>query len=110
MQTVRKYWGKQPNRAQLNMNWGAINASSVVQISASEYVQVTDPDAGGGFVDADLQRFIGSANVTVANIAPHGPPWDGNQGVTFIVTHDWGEPINIVTDITVQDSQVTIQH
>ncbi|MFJ1764761.1 hypothetical protein ACIOD2_30860 [Amycolatopsis sp. NPDC088138] len=104
-QTVRKYWGLQGNRVALNMNWGAIDASSTVIVSASEYIPETDPDAHGGFTNADHQRFIGAANITVSEIAPHGPPWDGNKGVTFVIQHDWGSPINIVTDITVLDDR-----
>ncbi|GJH22827.1 hypothetical protein CBA19CS22_39815 [Caballeronia novacaledonica] len=36
----------------------------------------------------DEHRFIGSASITVENIAPHGPPFDGNHGVTFVVNVD----------------------
>ncbi|WP_131792644.1 hypothetical protein, partial [Candidatus Protofrankia datiscae] len=102
-QHIRKYWGKRHGRQQLNFNWGAINANSIVHVAASEYLPVTDPDAHGGFVDQNHQRFIGAANVTVSNIAPHGAPWDPNNGVTFVVNVDWPSPIYIVTDITVFD-------
>lgn len=102
-QHVRKYWGPLKGRVPLNFNWGAINANSIVHVAASEYIPESDPDAHGGFADANHQRFIGSANVTVSNIAPHGPPWDANQGVTFVVNVDWPHPIPIVTDITVFD-------
>ena len=47
---------------------------------------------------------MGSASVTVSNISPHGPPYDANHGVTFVVTVDWGSPLDIVTDITVLDA------
>jgi hypothetical protein len=46
-----------------------------------------------------------SSSITVANIAPHGPPYDSNHGVTFVVNVNWGSPLNIVTDITVLDSK-----
>lgn len=90
--TIRKYWGRLHGRALLNYNWSAIDQDSTVVISASEY---TDQHV----------RFIGSANITVANIAPHGPPFDGNHGVTFVVNIGWDSPLNIVTDITVLDDK-----
>jgi hypothetical protein len=73
-QTVRKYWGRQGNRVALNMNWNAVSARSVVAVTASEYIPNTDPDAHGRFAEEDHQRFIGAANITVSQIAPHGPP------------------------------------
>jgi len=90
--TIRKYWGAHKGRVALNYNWPAIDHDSVVLITASEYA--------GNFV-----RFIGAASITVANIAPHGPPYDSNHGVTFVVNVDWGSPINVVTDITVLDDK-----
>ncbi len=54
---------------------------------------------------ADRVRFIGAANISVDNIAPHGPPYDPNHGVTFVVNVDWHSPLNIVTDITVLDAK-----
>ena len=51
-----------------------------------------------------------AANVTVANVAPHGPPFDPNHGVTFIVNVDWGSPLHIVTDITVLDAPIDIEY
>jgi hypothetical protein len=85
-QTIRKYWGAFQGRVALNYNWPAIDQDSVVVVTASEY---TD----------ERVRFIGSASITVANVAPHGPPYDPNHGVTFVVNVDWGSPLNIVTDI-----------
>lgn len=99
-QTVRKYWDPKNGRVTLNFNWDAIQANSVVLVTASEYMAGRP---GEVFQDQDNQRFIGAANITVANIAPHGPPWDPNQGVTFVVNVDWDEPLHIVTDITVLD-------
>jgi hypothetical protein len=40
----------------------------------------------------------------VQNIAPHGPPFDPNHGVTFVVNVDWPNPLTIVTDITLLDN------
>jgi hypothetical protein len=90
--TIRKYWGAFRGRETLNFNWPAIDQDSVVLVTASEY-------------NAERVRFIGAASVTVANIAPHGPPFDPNHGVTFVVNVDWDSPLNIVTDITVLDSK-----
>lgn len=90
--TIRKYWGAVHGRVPLNFNWPVIDQDSVVLITASEY-------------DARRVRFIGAASITVANIAPHGPPYDPNHGVTFVVNVAWGSPLNIVTDITVIDAK-----
>ncbi len=90
-QTIRKYWGALPHgRNSLNLNWPAVDQDSVVVVTASE-------------CNAQHVRFIGAASLTVANIAPHGPPFDGNHGVTFVVNVDWSGPINVVTDITLLD-------
>lgn len=95
-QTVRQYWKALQGRCSLNFNWDAINRDSVVLITASEYSPAgADPN--------QWPRFIGSANISVDNISPHGPPDDPNHGVTFIVTVDWDSPLHIVTDITVLD-------
>jgi hypothetical protein len=96
-QTIRKFWGQFNGRVTFNYNWSAIDHDSVVLISASEYV-VTDPIS-------NEHKFIGSASITVENIAPHGPPFDPNHGVTFVVNVDWGSPLNIVTDITLLDNK-----
>jgi hypothetical protein len=86
-QTIRKYWGAFNGRVTLNYNWPAIDHDSVVVITASEYGN-------------DGVRFVGAASITVANISPHGPPYDPNHGVTFVVNVAWGSPLNLVTDIT----------
>ena len=91
-QTIRKYWGALRGRVTLNYNWPAIDQDSVIMVTASEYSN-------------ERARFIGDASITVANIAPHGPPYDSNHGVTFVVNVDWGSPLNIVTDITLLDSK-----
>jgi hypothetical protein len=100
--TVRKYWGPLKGRESINFNWPPIGANSIVIVTACEYILASAP--GETFIDQNNQRFIGSANVTVSNVAPHGPPWDANNGVTFVVNVDWPNPIRIATDITVLDS------
>jgi hypothetical protein len=85
-----------PGRNVVNLNWGAINADSVVLVSASEYNSNSQMLA-----DGSDQRFIGAADVTVANVTPHGPPFDPNNGVTFVVEVGWGAPLTICTDIAV---------
>ncbi|MFM0222101.1 hypothetical protein [Paraburkholderia dipogonis] len=91
-QTIRKYWNAMQGRCTLNYNWPAIDKDSVVLVTASECT-------------AEHVRFIGSAGITVDNIAPHGPPFDSNHGVTFVVNVDWGAPLNIATDITLLDDK-----
>jgi hypothetical protein len=90
--TIRKFWRPHTGRVTLNYNWPAIDQDSVVLVSVSEY-------------DARHVRFIGAASITVDNIAPHGPPYDNNHGVTFVVSVDWDTPLPIVTDITVLDAK-----
>ena len=68
----------------------------VVLVTVSEY-------------NHDHVRFIGAATIGVSNVAPHGPPFDPNHGVTFVVHVDRDSPLNIVTDITVLDKPVEIQ-
>ncbi|MGC2373213.1 MAG: hypothetical protein WA484_04995 [Solirubrobacteraceae bacterium] len=82
----------------MNFNWSSINANSVVLVTASEYDPQGAPDA-----DGSAQRIVGDALIRVDNIAPHGPPSDRNQGVTFVLEVDWDEPLNVCTDITVLD-------
>jgi papain like cysteine protease AvrRpt2 len=98
MQTCRQYWKNLQGRCRLNFNWQAIDHDSVVLISASEYWS-TDSDPGHS------PRFVGDARVRVHNISPHGPPFDQNHGVTFVVTVDWDAPLHVVTDITVLDAK-----
>ena len=90
--TIRKYWGQHHGRVALNYNWPAIDQDSVVLVTASEY-------------NNQRVRFIGAAPITVSNIAPHGPPYDPNHGVTFVVNVDWASPLNLVTDITLLDNK-----
>jgi len=95
-QTIRHYWGpKGPGLVPLNYNWSLINFDSVVLVTVSEY-KLQDPPS-------DSFRFLGSATISVANISPHGPPYDpnGNHGVSFVVDVDWNTALPIATDITV---------
>ena len=95
--SVRQYWRDLQGRTSLNFNWDAINHDSVVAVTASEF----NPDPND---PSHSPRFVGDATITVENISPHGPPFDGNHGVTFVVNVDWGAPLNVVTDITVLDA------
>ena len=90
--TIRKYWGKFQGRTTLNFNWDAIDHDSTVIVSASEYAD-------------NKVRFIGAATISADNVCPHGPPYDPNHGVTFVVDVAWSAPLNVVTDITVLDSK-----
>ena len=105
-QTCRQYWWNLQGRSRLNFNWNIINHDSVVFISASEYsANPTDP--------RHSPRFVGAANISVENISPHGPPFDTNHGVTFVVNVDYGSPLHVVTDITVLDQppvDIEVQH
>ena len=92
--SVRVYWRMNPGRNVVNLNWYALSADSVVMVSASEY----NPDSQM-LPDSSDQRFVGAASITVDNVTPHGPPFDPNTGVTFVVTVGWNAPLNICTDV-----------
>ena len=90
--TIRKYWGKCQGRATLNFNWDIIDHDSTVIVTASEYAD-------------NKVRFIGAASISADNVCPHGPPYEPNHGVTFVVNVSWDSPLNVVTDITVLDAK-----
>jgi hypothetical protein len=94
--SARIFWQMNPGRNVVNLNWGAINADSVVMISASEYNSNSQQ-----LPNMTDQRFVGAASIRVANVTPHGAPFDPNQGVTYVVEVDWSAPLNICTDISV---------
>ena len=88
-QLLRVFWGRWNGRVLCRLNFGDINHQSVVLVTASE--------GDDGNSSASPQRFVGSANFTVANIAP----FDG--GVRFVVRVDWDTPIPLWTDIVIMD-------
>ncbi len=52
---------------------------------------------------------MGSANVWVSNIPPHGPPLDPNHGVAFVLNVDVNSDLNVLVDITLLDSRVVLE-
>jgi hypothetical protein len=94
--SARVFWQMNPGRNAVNLNWDAISADSVVMVSASEYAANSQK-----LPDGSHQRFVGAADVTVSNVTPHGPPFDPNHGVTFVVEVGWDAPLTICTDIAV---------
>jgi hypothetical protein len=92
--SVRVFWQMNPGRNVVNLNWPAVSADSVVMVSASEYSSTSQK-----LPDGSHQRFVGAASVTVSNVTPHGPPFDPNHGVTFVVDVAWNAPLTICTDI-----------
>jgi hypothetical protein len=94
--SARVFWQMNPGRNVVNLNWDAISADSVVMVSASEYTANSQQ-----LPDGSDQRFVGAADVTVSNVTPHGPPFDPNHGVTFVVEVGWNSPLTICTDIAV---------
>jgi hypothetical protein len=97
--TIRVFWRSQRS-GWFNFNWdGVIDQNSVVHISVSEGLV----NEGGIFGPlAAIGRFRGEATMFVKNIRPHADQ-GGGGGVEFFVQIDWPEPLNIVTDITVED-------
>lgn len=103
--TIRVFWGKQ-STGWLNFNWNnVIFPQSVVHVSACEYFAPKDSLFG---VEG-MQRMRGAASIWVKNVRPHGPnPGDSiTGGVEFFLQVDWGEPLNVATDITVFDPPET---
>jgi hypothetical protein len=95
-QTARVFYKGLAGRVKVNFNWAVISWDSIVLVSVAEYnFDADEPDHS--------PRFLGDANVAVESIAPHGPPFDPNNGVTFLVRVDWPTPIDVVADITVLD-------
>jgi hypothetical protein len=97
-QSIRVFWPATNGTSPFNFNWPPINANSVVLVTASEYDPAAMPDA-----DGSARRFVGDATIRVNNIAPHGPPSDPNNGVTFMLEVDFGQALKVCTDITVLD-------
>jgi hypothetical protein len=98
--TIRVFW---PNKVSgwVNFNWtGAINVQSVFHISVCEGDL---PDRVLGTELDQIRRFRGEATMFVRNIHPHA---EGGGGVEFFVEIDWPNPLNIVTDITVDVPEV----
>lgn len=95
--TIRIFWRMNPGRNVVNLNWPALSADSVVSVQASEYAAGTQQ-----LPDGTEQRFVGAASITVENVTPHGPPFDTNRGVTFVVNVGWSSPLNICTDVTLE--------
>jgi hypothetical protein len=95
MQGYRFCYG--PNVTQTyNFQWDIIQHTSFVVITASEGHEGPE-DGDMIYSSASPMKFVGSARMTVDNIAPH----DG--GVTFHVTIDWGSPLTLWIDIIVFD-------
>ena len=94
--SARVFWQMNPGRNVVNLNWDAVSADSVVMVSASEYNANSQQ-----LPDGTDQRFVGAADVTVSSVTPHGPPFDPNHGVTFVVEVGWTAPLTICTDIAV---------
>jgi hypothetical protein len=99
MQTFRQAY-RAHGRTPANFNTPSIHDNSVVLVTASEFTTLGNNPH---------HRFIGNANVSVSNIAPHGPPFDPNNGVTFVLNVDWDSDLNILVDITVLDSPVVFE-
>lgn len=89
--TARLYWGPRQGVVSFNTNWSIINWDSVVIVTAASYVQQDPP--------TDDYRVTGP--ITVSSVAPHGPPFDPNNGVSYTINVNSSSPIPIVVDIIV---------
>ena len=85
----RVYWGRHRGRVVCTFNSGFINHQTVVLVTASE--------GDEGNTTQSPQRFVGSADFTVASIAPF------DRGVKFVVEIGWNDPISLWTDIVIMD-------
>lgn len=95
MFTFRMYLYDRKGRRHENFRAPQITKDSVVHISVSEATRIPPESFTPRF-----DRFVGSSNITVHNVSPS----DGR--VDFVVTVDWPNPLNIVTDISIFDPPV----
>ncbi len=96
--TIRVMW-RGTSSGWHNFNWGGvIDQNSVVHISACE--GTLTPGIFGPL--QAIGRFAGAASIYVKNVQPHADQ-GGGGGVGFFLQVDWGSPLNVVTDITVED-------
>ena len=97
--TCRQYWQNLQGRCLLNFNWDAINHDSVVLVSASEILAQQRRSE----TQSSLRR---RRHHHRRQYQPrHGPPFDPNHGVTFVITVDCNCPLEVVTDIIVLDAK-----
>jgi hypothetical protein len=88
------FWSFQNGMTTFNLTWGQIRHNSVVLIAASE----GEPPISS----AAPKLFVGDSRFTVNNIAP----FEG--GVSFRVTVEWDEPLNLWTTVTVFDASDSV--
>lgn len=98
-ESIRVLYREQQGAIRKNFNWLPIKLDSAVIITAAEFNFV--PGGLAGFGPKTLGRpNLGSANVYVTNIGPHGPEPDVG-GVEFLLHVDWDRPLNVIVTITV---------
>lgn len=80
----RAWWTWSPGNGTFNLQlpWSVIGVDSTVVVTASE-------------IDANGNRFVGSAAFQVSSIAP------GNGVVTFKINIGWNSPLPMRTDVLV---------
>jgi|tagenome__1003787_1003787.scaffolds.fasta_scaffold18317821_1 hypothetical protein len=92
MQTQRIRYPARHGVVDTNLQWDAVRTDSFVAATVSE-CHAEGVNAGGH----DASRFLGAANLSVANVVPH----DG--GVTVRVHIDWGDPLPYMVDFILFD-------
>ncbi len=97
IQTYRMYLRGRKGRCRENFRAPQIRSDSVIHISASEATRL-QPQA----FTPIFSRFVGSANVSVSNVAPSA------GRVDFVLNVDWGSPLNVSMDITIMDPPVEV--
>ena len=90
--SIRVLWRGIHGLYHMNFGWWVINRNSIVLVSISQ-ASVDE----GVFTGPSVNRFMGDARMSVHNISPN------NGGVSFVISVDWGSPLDIVTDIVVMD-------
>jgi hypothetical protein len=89
----------------IRKNWnlpGVIKLDSAVIITAAQFVPDENHIPNSPIKTAG-RPLLGSANVYVTNIGPHGVEGVEDGGVEFLLHVDWGDPLDVIVTITVLD-------
>ena len=105
--TFRVYFSNPiKGRHRQNFQIGDVKTTSVAVITAAEY----SPEKVPPNHPNERVRNLGAANIWVSNVGVHGDDGTPNNGVEFIINVDNTQPLFVVVDITILDSQLSVTH